>query len=132
MKGIATISLVMCMGLLSFLGNAFQKNENMPIKMKEESLQTTEQDLTFKGEYIFLQELLNCDEAHAVVIADTFTEVTGQPLERAELIPDEKKTRLLKVYSREHNYYLRITAGNKVREIREDTKSGKILYQIIY
>ena len=120
------------MGILGFLGSVFQKNEMMPVEAEKEISENKEQKLTFEGEYIFLQKALNCDENHAVAIADTFEKVTGKKLETAEVVPNEKKTRLLKGNSGENEYYLRITGVNVVREIRADTKDGEILYQIIY
>ena len=118
------------MGVFGFLGSVFRKNEVMPVKAEKEISKNKEQELTFEGEYVFLQKILNCDEDHAV--ADTFEKVTGQKLEDAELISKEKRTRILRVTSDKNDYYLQISGVNVVNEIRADAKDGEILYQIIY
>ena len=120
------------MGVFGFLGSVFRKNEVMPVKAEKEIPKNKEQELTFEGEYVFLQKILNCDEDHAVAIADTFEKVTGQKLEDAELISKEKRTRILRVTSDKNDYYLQISGVNVVNEIRADAKDGEILYQIIY
>ena len=120
------------MGVFVFLGSVFRKNDVMPVKAEKEISKNKEQELTFEGEYVFLQKILNCDEDHAVAIADTFEKVTGQKLEDAELISKEKRTRILRVTSDKNDYYLQISGVNVVNEIRADAKDGEILYQIIY
>lgn len=132
MKKNIIISLVIGMGVFGFLGSVFRKNEVMQVKAEKEISKNKEQELTFEGEYVFLQKILNCDEDHAVAIADTFEKVTGQKLEDAELISKEKRTRILRVTSDKNDYYLQISGVNVVNEIRADAKDGEILYQIIY
>ena len=44
------------MGVFGFLGSVFRKNEVMPVKAEKEISKNKEQELTFEGEYVFLQK----------------------------------------------------------------------------
>lgn len=79
-----------------------------------------------------LMKLLNCDEKHAEDIETEFEDVTGAKIENAELMPTEKKTRLVKVQAQGKSYYLKINSVGMLTEIREDKVDGDILLQVIY
>ena len=123
MRRIAIISVGVCIGIIILSVSSVQIKEYSPIREEKTWLQEGDDPL---------QYLLDCDKEDADAIAELFTEVTGQVIEEAELVPNKKKTRLLRISSGEKNYFIRITMGNQIREIRSDTENGKIMYQIIY
>lgn len=123
MRKIAIISVGVCIGIIILSASSVQIKEYPPIRKEKTRFQEGNDSL---------QDLLNCDKEDADAIAELFTEVTGQVIKEAELVPNKKKTRLLRISSGEKNYFLRITMRNQIQEIRSDTKNGKLLYQVIY
>ena len=123
MRRIAIISVGVCIGIIILSASSVQIKEYSPIRKEKTRFQERDDSL---------QDLLNCDKEDADAIAELFTEVTGQVIEEAELVPNKKKTRLLRIYSGEKKYYLRITMRDQIQEIRSDTENGKIMYQVIY
>ena len=67
-----------------------------------------------------------------MAIAKQFEKITGETLENAELIPTDKKSRILQVETANKVYYLKISSVNVLREIREDSMTGDPIFQIIY
>lgn len=123
------------MGIISVFGSLFHKSGHLPIELCEQSKddegeKTIHMETT--GEYTFLQELLLCDEADAVEIAETFEKVTGKKLENAELVPTEKKSKILKVETLDRLYFLKVSSINVLSKISEDSEGGEVIYQIIY
>lgn len=107
----------------------------MPIEPNRHALSNEREEkinMDPAGEYVFLQELLLCDETHAVEIATNFEKITGKKLEKAELVPTEKKSRILKVETSDKTYYLKINSLNVLYKICEDSMTGNIIFQIIY
>lgn len=113
----------------------FHKKERMPIEPNGHAL-SNEREVRLNmdpiGEYVFLQEILLCDETHAVEIATNFEKITGKKLEKVELVPTEKKSKILKVETPDKTYYLKINSLNVLNKICEDSMAGNIIFQIIY
>ena len=125
------------MGMVSVFGALFHKKGRMPIEVSGQNVDAHNErqeilNVQPAGEYIFLQELLLCDEAHAAEIAEVFEEVTRKKLENAELVPTEKKSKLLKVDTSDKTYYLQVSSINELDKICEDSENGEVIYQIIY
>lgn len=135
MKKKIVIGVVLFMGIVSIFGSLFHKREHMPIEpsVQGEKNEIKEiPDIEPSGEYVFLQELLICDEAHAVKIAETFESATGKTLDNAELVSAEMKYKILKVETPDKTYYLRVNSVNVLNKICEDSVTGKVIFQIIY
>jgi len=123
------------MGIVGLVGALFHKKGHMPLEPTRQGGNNMAEMTTpveFSGEYIFLQELLLCDETHAIKIADEFERITGQKLENAELVPTDKKSKTLCTKTADKTYYLKISSVNVLREIREDSVTGEVIFQIIY
>ena len=122
------------MGMAGIFGVLFPGKGNMPVEPPGQIEDTAKNSLPVEpsGEYSFLQKLLQCDETHAVAIAKQFEKITGETLENAELIPTDKKSRILQVETANKVYYLKISSVNVLREIREDSMTGDPIFQIIY
>lgn len=134
MKKKICIGVGIIMGIASILGAVFYKKHHMPIEpLKQDGEVVVEAAvLEPSGEYIFLQELLKCDEAHAIKIAESFKKTTGKSLEKADPVEIKDKYKIIKVDTGDKTYFLETNSVSVLQEIREDTLQGKVIYQIIY
>ncbi len=135
MKKKIIIGVIVFMGMASIINILFGDRGHMPYEPNKKGFTSTTEKVQIhepRDEYIFLQELLSCDEEHAVEIAEIFEDVTGKKLEDAELVPTEKKVKILKIVTSDKEYYLKISSVNVLKEIREGSMDGEVKYLMMY
>ena len=129
------IGVILFMGIMGMFDVFLHSKEHMPIERKREKNINNVNEITnleSEGKFAFLQEVLLCDDVHAVKIAEDFENATGKQLEWVEVIPTRKKSIILRTGTEEKSYYLKVNSVKVLNEIREDSMTGKIIFQIIY
>lgn len=124
---------IMCVILLLLCGC----REEMTVTCTTQNDTQYREEITQAGEdkleeKTMIMELLDCDEAKAEKIEETFQEVIGKQIDNVEKVPTDKKSYLVKAEADGEIYYLKITSTFFLREIRADIEDGEILYQVVY
>lgn len=80
-----------------------------------------------------LETILGCDSQHAEAIENTFGKCVNKEIRGVELVPSERKGNIVKVLVDDGEiYFLKISSIYFLREIRKDSQSGEIIYQVNY
>ena len=109
--------------LLSGAGN--QQTQEGPAQIMENGGET----MTLE-EYIM--SLLDCTDTQAESIRTTFEKVTGRTIQTLGLVPTDTKSRTVEVLAGGSTYYMKVSSSGLLREIRQDSQTGKIIYQVVY
>lgn len=80
-----------------------------------------------------LETVLGCDHPHAEAIENTFRTCVGKEIKSVEIIPSGLKGKLVKVSTVDGEiYFLKISKTCFLWEIRMDSPTGEIVYQVLY
>ena len=125
----------MVMGIAGIFAALFHSKGSMPVEPTGQTGSSTSENTPHiepTGEYIFLQELLRCNEFQAIDIATQFEHITEKPLQSAEVVPTGKVSTTLKTTIDGKSYYLKISSAHLLIEIREDSITGNLLFREIF